>query len=98
MNGKLEHTFFGIVSASDDTTLLMIYKVWIQYSHISGPCVENDNWTRSLEEFDWFPDVDLGELEVPEPPLFHPQAAEGYPYRFKRRYLYVMKCSIVSKD
>ena len=50
---------------------LIIYKGWFQYSQISRSYVKNDNWTRILEQYDRFPDVDLGELKVPEPPLFH---------------------------
>jgi hypothetical protein len=32
---------------------------------------KNDNWTRPWGEYLWLSDPDLGELEVPEPPLFY---------------------------
>ena len=40
---------------------------------MSGPDEKNDNWTRSLEKYDWFPDVELG---VPEPPLFYQESEQ----------------------
>ena len=79
--GRLENIFFGIVSASSDNSPILAYKVWIQYSYISGPDVKNENWTRTLEMYDWFPDVDLGVLEVPEPSLFYGRAHRLRPIR-----------------
>ena len=41
---------------------------------------------RPLEEYDWFPDVDLGALEVPEPSLFYERAYR--PRAIKLWYVY----------
>jgi len=37
---------------------------------------KNDNWTRFWGGYTWLPDPDLGELEVPEPPLTYPVGHE----------------------
>ena len=35
------------------------------------PDEKNENWTRYWGIYTWLPDPDLGELEIPEPPLYH---------------------------
>ena len=35
------------------------------------PDEKNENWTRYWGIYTWLPDADLGELEIPEPPLSH---------------------------
>src|SRR5258706_11628780 len=32
---------------------------------------KNENWTRYWGFYSWMPEPDLGELEIPEPPLYH---------------------------
>jgi hypothetical protein len=72
---KLEAAFFGIVSVQRIFSLQSLTS-WFQYSTVFESHTKNDNWTRPLEEFNWLPEVDLGELEEPEPPLFYQADSE----------------------
>lgn len=52
------------------------YESCFQYSYISDRGEENDNWTRFWGGYTWLSDPDLGEMEVPEPPLVHQAGPE----------------------